>query len=107
MAWAREMTANEVMNELQKHGAIADKEWHGDKLERKTYEQRAEEWAANPDRDYEEEQIGQNGSEDIEAGRFEIEVEETKPKRPTPYGTKDSNSFDALQRQRSAANAVF
>lgn len=103
------MNASEVMNELQKQGGIADKEWHGEKLERKTYEQRAEEWAAIKDHEYEEEEetIGQNGTNDLEAGRFEIEVEDTKPKRPTAYGAKDSNSFDALQRQRPAANTVF
>ena len=102
------MNASEVMNELQKQGGIADKEWQGDKLEMKTYEQRAEEWAAAKGHEYEEEEeIGQNGTDDLEAGRFEIEVEDTKAKRPTAYGAKDSNTFDALQRQRSAANTVF
>lgn len=101
------MNANEVMNELQKHGAIADKEWHGDKLEMKTREEREEEWAANESYENEEEQIGQGGNNDGEAGRFEIEVEDTKTKRQTSFGAKDSNTFDALQRQRSPASAVY
>ena len=101
------MNANEVMNELQKHGGVADTEWHGDKLVMKTYEQRAEEWAASEGDEYEEQEIEQEGSNDVDASRFEIEVEDTKPKRQTSFGAKDSNTFDALQRQRSpAAKAV-
>ncbi|CAF1678437.1 unnamed protein product, partial [Adineta ricciae] len=38
LAWAREMNATDVINELEKRGAVADKEWHGEKLEMKTNE---------------------------------------------------------------------
>ncbi|CAF3404733.1 unnamed protein product [Rotaria socialis] len=31
LAWAKEMNAAEVISELNKHGAIADKLWHGEK----------------------------------------------------------------------------
>jgi len=47
LAWAREMNATDVINELGRRGGVADKEWHGPKLELKTTEQREEEaWAA-------------------------------------------------------------
>lgn len=95
------MNANEVLNELGKYGAVADAEWHGDKLEMKTHEQRAEEWAAS-----EEHQDGEDEEEEsikvAEPGRFEIEVEDSKPKGQTSF-----NGLDALQLKRGTPNAVF
>jgi len=104
LAWAREMKATDVISELTKYGGKADKEWYGEKLEMKTYEQRAEEWAAsehNQDGEYQQEQE----DDDADSGRFEIEVEDTKPKRPTTLNGKDTT--DALQRQRPTANTAI
>lgn len=33
LAWARETNAEDVINELEKHGGIADEEWHGEKVQ--------------------------------------------------------------------------
>lgn len=33
LAWARETHAEEVINELEKHGGTADEEWHGEKVQ--------------------------------------------------------------------------
>ncbi len=92
------MNASEVMNELTKCCAVADKEWHGEKLEMKSYEQRAEEWAAGENDQGAENQQGQEINPD-EAGRFEIEFEDSKTKRQT--------SLDALQRQRATPGSVY
>ena len=99
LAWAREMNASEVMNELTKRCAVADKEWHGEKLQMKTDEERAEDWAAGEHDQDGENQPGQEINPD-EAGRFEIEFEDSKPKRQT--------SLDGLQRQRQTTpNTVY
>ncbi len=106
LAWAREMSATEVMNELIKCCAVADKEWHGEKLEMKTYDQRAEEWAAG-EYDQDTENQGQDTTNPDDAARFEIEFEDSKPKHPTSFNGKDSNGLDALQRQRAPPSAVY
>jgi hypothetical protein len=95
------MNATEVMNELIKYCAVADKEWHGPKLEMKNYEERAAEWAASGYEEDPENPQGQDFNPD-EAGRFEIEFEESKNKRQTSF-----NGADALQRQRAVPNSVF
>ncbi|CAF1653500.1 unnamed protein product, partial [Adineta ricciae] len=108
LAWAREMNATDVINELEKRGAVADKEWHGEKLEMKTNEQRAEEGAFDENDPNEEEGDYQSEPGDvngIQTGRFEIEVEDPKTKRQN--SSKDSNITDALQRQRPTTKIVF
>src|SRR5437868_1317513 len=97
------MKATDVISELTKYGGIADKEWHGDKLEMKTYEQRAEAWAADEHNQEGEDQEEQENN-GVDTGRFEIDVEETKPKRPNSLNGKDTT--DALQRQRPTANTT-
>jgi hypothetical protein len=101
------MNASEVMNELRKYGAVADKEWHGEKLEMKTHDQRAEEWAASEYNQEADEQQGEEKIDFADAGRFEVEFEDTKPKRQTSFDGKGSNGLDALQRQRSSPSTVY
>ena len=102
------MNATDVINELEKRGAVADKEWHGEKLEMKTNEQRVEEGAFDEtdgnqeEGEYQSEQGDING---IQTGRFEIEVEDSKNKRQN--SNKDPNIMDALQRQRPTTKIVF
>lgn len=96
------MNADIVISELEKRGGVADNEWHGDKIEMKTYEQRAEEGHGEGE---DGEEQGQNS--EAAAGRFEIEIEGSKSKRQNSPNGKDSNAFDALQRQRPTAGAVF
>ncbi|UJR35902.1 hypothetical protein I4U23_028645 [Adineta vaga] len=108
LAWAREMNATAVINELEKRGAIADTTWHGEKLEMKTNEQRAEEGAFdegenNQEGEYQSENGASNG---FESSRFEIEVEDSKTKRQNS-NNKDPNILDALQRQRPTTKIVF
>lgn len=108
MAWAREMGASEVIQELTKHGAIADAEWHGEKLEMKTNEERAEEaWGTE---NYDEDVEGNYDPESpaqSEPSRFEIEVENPKSKQNGASNNKDAPVLDALQRQRTTAKSVF
>lgn len=108
LAWAREMNGTDVINELEKRGGIADATWHGEKLEMKTNEQRAEEGAFdegeyNQDGEYKSESGAPNG---VESSRFEIEVEDSKTKRQNS-NNKDPNIIDALQRQRPTTKIVF
>jgi len=102
------MNATNVINELEKRGGIADKEWHGEKLEMKTNEQREEEAGIegeyDPDAGYQEEQEINNG---IENSRFEIEIEDSKSKKQNSSNSKETNILDALQRQRPTAKIVF
>jgi hypothetical protein len=104
------MNATEVINELEKRGGIADKEWHGEKLEMKTNEQREEEAGIEGEYDpeagagYQEEQEINNG---IENSRFEIEIEDSKSKKQNSSNSKETNILDALQRQRPTAKIVF
>ena len=77
------MNATEVINELERRGGIADKEWHGEKLELKTNEERIEEqWTQG---EYVEDFEGQQWQQTIDGGaydQFEIEVENTESKSP-------------------------
>ncbi len=81
MAWAREMNAEEVIIELQKHGGIADKEWHGEKLELNNYKQQTEEVKRK---------------QGIDNSQFEIEGSEGK----NSCNDKDSNILHAFQCQQ-------
>jgi len=108
LAWAREMNASEIIRDLEQKGAVADKEWHGEKLELKTNDQRAAEaWGTEENnQDFvEKNETGTNGN--VESSRFEIEVEDPKSKRQNSLNGKDSNVLDALQRQRSSDKVVF
>jgi hypothetical protein len=94
------MNATDVINELGKRGGVADTEWHGEKLEMKTVEQRAEEgWG--------EGEQGQEKNNGIEPARFEIEIQDSKSKKQSSSYGINSNVPDGLQRQRPTANAVF
>jgi hypothetical protein len=96
------MNATEVIKELEKHGGVADKEWHGEKLEMKTNEQRAEEALVEgvSEQGFEgQQEKGINNGTDNH--QFEIEVEESKTNKRT------SNVLDALQRQQPTSSAVF
>ena len=108
LAWAKEMNAMDVINELERRGGVADKEWHGEKLEMKTNEQRAEEaWGEgdfDPEAGHQQEQKATTG---IENSRFEIEIEDSKSKKANSSNAKDTNILDALQRQRPTAKTVF
>lgn len=73
------MNAEEVIKELERHGGIADKEWHGEKLELNNYKQHMNEV---------------QGKQGIDNSQFEIEGSEGK------NTLKDSNICDALQRQQ-------
>jgi hypothetical protein len=74
LAWARETHAEDAINELEKHGGIADEEWHGNKLELCNHKNQVEE---------------DQGLHGIDNSQFEIED-----------STKNySNIPDALQRQ--------
>lgn len=101
------MGAAEVIHELERHGAIADKEWHGNKPELKTPEERAEEYVPEEENhsDDIESQQWQGPNTNGEFDRFEIEIEDGKSKKLT--NGKESNGFDALQRQRTTAQAIF
>jgi hypothetical protein len=103
------MNATDVINELVKRGGVADKEWHGEKLEMKTQEQRAEEsWAQSENDQDAEDQQEQETNNDVEPDRFEIEIEDSKSKKQNSLNGKDSKvPSDALQRQRPTASAVF
>lgn len=97
------MNAADATRELIKSNAVADKDWHGEKLEMKTQEQRAEEaWAES------ELEQGANGQQTdaAENGRFEIEMEDSSSKRLSSLNNTDANVFDTLQRQRSAPKAA-
>ncbi len=108
LAWAREMNANSVINELTKRGGIADQEWQGEKLEMKTNEQREEEWAGEENQENAEAQEGEEKDNSAAAAdRFEIEIDDSKSKKPNSLNGKDSHALDALQRQRPTANAVY
>jgi len=109
LAWAREMNGKEVMNELEKRGGVADIEWHGDKLEMKSQDQREAEWAASENDQDTEDQEKKEKVNPVEASRFEIEIEDPKTKQQTSANSKDSNIIDGLQRQRPrpSANTVF
>ena len=96
------MNAADATRELIKSNAVADNEWHGEKLEMKTQEQRAEEaWAES---ELEQDANGQQ-TDAAESGRFEIEMEDSRSKRPTSLNNTDTNVFDTLQRQSSAPKA--
>jgi hypothetical protein len=93
------MNATEAINELEKRGGVADKDWQGEKLEMKTDEEREQAWAE--DQNAEDDQ-GQKTNDGFDSARFEIEIEDPKSKRQSsPKG------LDALQRQRPVAKAVF
>ena len=97
------MNASDAMRELIKYNAVADKEWHGEKLDLKTNEQRAEEaWAAGGM------EQGADGQETdvVKNGRFEIEINDSKSKVPSSPNSSDTAAFDNLQRQRSLPKAV-
>jgi inorganic pyrophosphatase/exopolyphosphatase len=72
------MNAEEVINELEKHGGIADKEWHGEKLKSKQ----------NKLHDKKEQEIL-----GIDNSQFDIEESE----EGKWINGKDSNIPDALQ----------
>ena len=75
------MNAKLVMQELEKYGGIADKEWHGEKLKLNHYEQQM---------------INQsNKLHGIENSQFEIDESNQESIR---YN-ENSDAFDALQRQ--------
>lgn len=74
LAWARETNAEDVLHELEKHGAIADEEWHGEKPQ-----------LIDPEDEPEEDQNLQG----IDNSQFEIEEDEAN----------HSTYPDALQRQ--------
>jgi len=108
LAWAREMNATETISELEKFGGVADQTWHGEKLEMKTNEERAEEGVFG-ESEYDQEadyQSGEGAIGGVENSRFEIEVEDAKSKR-AGGNTKDPNILDALQRQRPTAKIAF
>ena len=69
------MNSEEAIHELEKHGAIADDEWHGNKLELCNNKDQGED---------------DQGLQGIDNSQFEIE--EDSPEN-------DSNIPDALQRQ--------
>lgn len=103
LAWARELGATETVSELEKRGAIADKEWHGDRPEMKTPEERAAETAAMEGEytgDIEAQQWA-GTTNGVGYDQFQIEVEDAKSKAPRSPTTRDSNGIDALQRQRA------
>ncbi|CAF2948397.1 unnamed protein product [Rotaria sp. Silwood2] len=81
LAWAKEMNAKEVIDELETHGGIADTEWHGEKLKLNDYKEKLEDV---------------QHIHGIENSQFEIE--ESKPDK----SLKDKSPLilDALQRQR-------
>lgn len=87
LAWARELNAPEAINELNKRGAIADKEWHGEKIQMKTAEEHHKELTANENE--------QN------ADKFEIEIENSKEK-PASFTYNDG-----LQRQQTNPTSTF
>ncbi|CAF0906949.1 unnamed protein product [Adineta steineri] len=110
LAWAKEMSATEAINELQNRGGIADIEWHGDKLDMKTNEQREEEGEFE-EGEYDEqgayqEEQEQGASSGIEKSRFEIEIESSKSKKQSSSNSNSPN-LDALQRQRPSTKIVF
>jgi len=108
LAWAREMNATEVIKELEKHGGVADKEWHGDKLEMKSNEERAEEaWEEGGFGEDGGDRPGQFPNNAFESSKFEIEVEDSKSKKQNASNGRDSNVLDALQRQGSINKAVY
>lgn len=74
LAWARETNAEEVIHELEKHGGIADEEWHGEKPK-----------LIDPEDETEEDQELHG----IDNNQFEIEEN----------GDNGLISLDALQRQ--------
>jgi hypothetical protein len=95
------MNATDVIKELEKRGGVADKEWHGEKLEMKTNEQRLQEqYEAAEGQEEQEKNV-------VETGRFEIEVEDSKSKNRNSLNGKEVNVLDALQlqRQRPAASS--
>ena len=103
LAWAREMNATDVVRELERKGGLADNEWHGDKLEMKTNEERAEEaWAAEAEEEEVDNPEDKPATTGIESARFEIEIEDPKAKNK-----KDANVLDALQRQTSNGRPVL
>ncbi|CAF1118579.1 unnamed protein product [Rotaria sordida] len=81
LAWAKQMYATEVINELEKHGGIADTEWYGEKLMLHGYKEQIE----DDQKLYE-----------IENNQFEID--ESKPDKTLK--DKSPLLLDALQRQR-------
>ncbi|CAF2507072.1 unnamed protein product [Rotaria sp. Silwood2] len=114
LAWAREINATETANELQGRGGTADKEWHGEKPELKTPEEREQEAYEQGEYDEEgeyvkngEEQQWEGETNDVEYGRFEIEVENAKSKTQNSSNNKDFNILDGLQRQRPTASTTF
>jgi len=104
LAWAREMNATEAISELEKRGGVADKEWHGEKLEMKTEEERAAAWSEGAYDEDLENPPEQGKSNGVDNNRFEIEIEETKTKR---QNSSNTNILDPLQRQRPVAKTVF
>lgn len=105
LAWAREMNAYGALNELRKYGAIADKEWHGNRPEMKTYEERAEE--ALTENTYEQETENQPSQDTVNGvgyDRFEIETETSKSQTSPKLNGNKSNTLDGLQRQRQIPN---
>ena len=97
------MNATDVIRELERKGGVADNEWHGDKLEMKTNEERAEEaWEAEGEEEEVDESADKPATNGIETARFEIEIEDPKAKN-----RKDANVLDALQRQTSNGRPVL
>ena len=102
LAWAREMNATDVIRELERKNGVADNEWHGDKLEMKTNEERAEEaWADEEQEGDVDDAANESGANGVESARFEIEIED-----PKAANKKDANVLDALQRQTSNGRSV-
>jgi len=102
LAWAREMSATDVIQELTKHGAVADTMWHGEKLEMKTNEERAQEaWAAEESAAGYEGHIEEEFHVQSEPARFEIDVQGSKS---TDTGVP---VLDPIQRHRSTGNSVY
>ena len=96
------MSATEVIDELVKHGAVADATWHGEKLEMKTNEERAEEaWASQAAAEGFDEHGDDPFQTQSEPSRFEIENDGAKATK------KESPILDPLQRHRASGKAVF
>ncbi|CAF5161987.1 unnamed protein product, partial [Rotaria magnacalcarata] len=81
LAWAKEMNAEAVISELEKHGAIADKLWHGEKPKL---------------HDFNEEATVDRQMQGVENSQFQID----EPKSEIRVKDKSFLILDGLQRQR-------
>jgi len=109
LAWARKMETDEAVTSLIRAGGMADKEWHGEPLQLKSYEEHQEAAGLG------QQEEGENGSDanqgvnnGLPKSQFEIEVKKINNKRQGSLPTNEKQPvLDALQRQQSKEKTIL